>query len=253
MTDQKIGIIVQARMGSTRLPGKAMLPLGDTTVIGMCLRRCAETGLPVVAAVPEERRTFHHNVDTCRQHWRVDNPDDAKLTAHIEELGFPVFRGSEENVLERYVKCAEKFGFTDVVRVTGDCPLIEPVLIKSMVEYYEDLYRTFPSHCHFFLTNCDRGEENPHPSGQDIEIAKTTYLDWHLKLTGAAREHVTALFKCANPRETRWVYDKTGRWRDKFKDMKTSVDTQADYDFVKRCLEDPSLYRNDVTSETPTT
>ncbi|MEO5335312.1 MAG: glycosyltransferase family protein [Magnetospirillum sp. WYHS-4] len=101
--------IVQARLGSTRLPGKVLLDLGGVTVLARVLERCrAVPGVDrVVCAVP-------------------DNAADDPVAAEAERCGVPVCRGSETDVLDRYRKAAEMAGADVILRVTSDCPLIDP-------------------------------------------------------------------------------------------------------------------------------
>jgi spore coat polysaccharide biosynthesis protein SpsF len=105
----KAVVIVQARMTSTRLPGKVMMDLAGHTVLAQVLHRCA--AIPgadsVCCAIP------------------AGNGHD-ELVGEIERAGASVFRGSEEDVLDRYFRAAEFMGADVVVRVTSDCPLADP-------------------------------------------------------------------------------------------------------------------------------
>ena len=109
-------IIVQARMGSTRLPGKVLLPLAGHTVLEEVLRRCS--AIPsadvVVCAIPE------------------DASDDA-LVEPAARAGAVVARGSAGDVLQRYRRAADQVGADIVMRVTSDCPLIDPVLCGEVL------------------------------------------------------------------------------------------------------------------------
>lgn len=109
-------VIVQARQGSTRLPGKVLLDLGGVTVLARVLERCkAIPGIDkVVCAVPDDAR------------------DDA-VAAEAERCGALVCRGPESDVLERYRKAAEMAGADVILRVTSDCPLIDPVVCGQVL------------------------------------------------------------------------------------------------------------------------
>jgi len=113
-------LIIQARMGSKRLPGKVLLPLGDTTVIGRVIRACKEAGHPVVVAIP-------------------DTKQNDILADEIQKHGVDVFRGSEDDVLDRYYQCAKKYDAKWIGRVTADCPFIDSALIKKLVESLQSL------------------------------------------------------------------------------------------------------------------
>lgn len=109
-------VIVQARFGSTRLPGKVLKPLGKAPALAAVLRRCARIrGVDVVVcAVPDER---------------ASDP----VAAIAEEVGAVVFRGSELDVLDRYFQAARAVAAERVVRVTSDCPLIDPEICADVL------------------------------------------------------------------------------------------------------------------------
>ncbi len=98
------GIILQARLGSSRLPGKALATIGGQTILEHCLRRLMCAGAaPVVLAT-------------------TDRPEDQALVEVASRLGASVFRGDANDVLGRFVAAADAFGFESIVRATGDNP-----------------------------------------------------------------------------------------------------------------------------------
>lgn len=105
----RTGVIVQARIGSSRLPGKVLMRLGDRTVLAHVLERClAICGIDVVCcAVP-------------------DGPADDRVAEEARRSGAEVFRGSETDVLDRYYRAAATFRLDVILRVTADCPLLDP-------------------------------------------------------------------------------------------------------------------------------
>jgi spore coat polysaccharide biosynthesis protein SpsF len=109
-------IIVQARMGSTRLPGKVLMPLAGHTVLEEVLHRChAIPGADiVVCAIP-------------------DDPTDDALILPATRAGAVVTRGSTSDVLSRYRRAADTVGADIVMRVTSDCPLIDPALCGEVL------------------------------------------------------------------------------------------------------------------------
>ncbi|WP_096704059.1 glycosyltransferase family protein [Magnetospirillum sp. 15-1] len=114
-------IIVQARMGSTRLPGKVLKPLGGMTALAQCLRRCkAIPGIDrVVCAIPH-------------------GDAEAPVAAEAERCGALVARGPSDDVLKRYRIAAEAAGADIVMRVTSDCPLIDPLLCGRLLTKLRD-------------------------------------------------------------------------------------------------------------------
>lgn len=136
MSDSATLALIQARMGSTRLPGKMMLPLGGDYVITRVVERvkAAETVDDVVVAT--STRTA-----------------DDILARYAEAAGAEVFRGSESDVLARMYHAAESFDHPHIIiRVTGDCPLIDPIVLDEIVrrvngdvDYASNVIeRTFP-------------------------------------------------------------------------------------------------------------
>ena len=116
----KIGAIIQARMASCRLPGKILLPLphgGPATVLEQVILRASKS-----------KRVDEIVVAT------TDDPSDEPLVRFCESRGLKVFRGSEDNVLSRFVFCAQKYGMDMVVRLTGDNPCVDWQLIDELVE-----------------------------------------------------------------------------------------------------------------------
>lgn len=116
----RIVAIVQARMGSTRLPDKVMMPIQGRPMIELLLARLARASelSEIIVAT---------SVD----------PRNEPLAEHVSALGYRCFRGSEEDVLERYVAAARMAQADVVVRITGDCPLVDPALVDEAVRAYQ--------------------------------------------------------------------------------------------------------------------
>ena len=109
--------IVQARMGSTRLPGKVLMPLAGRPVLGHVVERlayCSTLSGIVVATTTEAS-------------------DDA-IAEFCDGAGVLVFRGSEDDVLDRYHQAAAEFEADPVVRITADCPVIDPTVVDRVVD-----------------------------------------------------------------------------------------------------------------------
>lgn len=130
----KTAIITQARMSSTRLPGKVLLKINHKTLLEYHLERVQKSEIPVIVATS------------------TDQKDDA-IFQLCEIIKVPVFRGDLNNVLSRYYDCANKFNLDIIIRVTSDCPLIDGELIvkglapfkKQRVDYLSNtVKRTFP-------------------------------------------------------------------------------------------------------------
>ncbi len=113
--------IVQARMGSTRFPDKVMQPIDGTPMIEVLLARLSKS-----RAI--DRIVLATSVDTRNQ----------PLVDHVRQLGFDVFQGSEQDVLDRFYQAARPHQPTVVVRVTGDCPLIDPAIVDQVIAAYDE-------------------------------------------------------------------------------------------------------------------
>lgn len=113
-------IIIQARMGSSRLPGKVLEQIGNKTTIEHVVSRCL--------------RVDSADVVVCAT---SDLPRDDRLAEVAAHAGATVVRGSENDVLGRYVKTAETVGAKIVMRITADCPLIDPEVCASLLELRE--------------------------------------------------------------------------------------------------------------------
>jgi glutamate-1-semialdehyde 2,1-aminomutase/spore coat polysaccharide biosynthesis protein SpsF len=113
-------VILQARMGSKRLPGKVLLPIrGRKTVIAEIVERSrAIAGIDgVICAIP-------------------DTIDCEELAGAAQAAGAIVFRGSEKDVLDRYHQAARRHAADTIIRITGDCPLIDPYLCGDLIHFF---------------------------------------------------------------------------------------------------------------------
>lgn len=117
MDKQKIGLVVQARMGSTRLPGKVLMPVGERVLLAhIAARMACVPGVLVIAT--------------------STNPENDSIEDFCRREAVPCFRGSEDNVLERYVRCAEHFGFEHIVRLTGDNPFPDASSLLALLRLH---------------------------------------------------------------------------------------------------------------------
>lgn len=160
--------IVQARMGSSRLPGKVLMQLGDTTVLGFLLQRLSKASSidEIIVAT-------------------TDLAQDNDIVDALENTVYGCFRGSENDVLDRYVSAALAFNADVVVRITGDCPLVDPQLVDDCVAELiaNDLD---------YVSNCNN-VDNPLPDGFDVEVftVSSLLLLKKISIIPAYKEHVT--------------------------------------------------------------
>ncbi|APC79736.1 TPA: cytidylyltransferase domain-containing protein [Clostridium botulinum] len=116
----KVICVVQARMGSERLPGKVIKPIMDKPMILYTLNRLNKSKY----------------IDEIILATSIKNKEQP-LVDIVEKEGFKVFRGEENNVLKRYKDTADKFGGDIIMRVTGDCPLIDPTIVDNVITYFK--------------------------------------------------------------------------------------------------------------------
>ncbi|MBM3451488.1 MAG: spore coat protein [Armatimonadetes bacterium] len=162
------GAIVAARTQSSRLPGKALLPLGGKPMIVFLLERL----LPVSRAT----------VVFATSHL----PEDDELAETVRAAGVAVFRGQRDDVVRRYVDAARHFGFDRVIRVTGDCPFVDAASLERCLDECAAIER-------FDLATTKR----QYPVGIDYEIYDARVmerLDHGDRLDAADREHLTKHF-----------------------------------------------------------
>jgi spore coat polysaccharide biosynthesis protein SpsF len=165
----RIVAIIQARMGSTRLPGKVLMDLGGETALARVVRRVRRASLvdEVVVATTESAS------------------DDA-VVDEAGRLNAGVFRGSERDVLDRYHAAAKHFGAEAVVRVTSDCPLIDAALTDDLIKKFLAARADFA--CNVW--------PRTYPRGLDAEVFTAAALSRVRQMADQPhqREHVTPLF-----------------------------------------------------------
>lgn len=167
--------VVQARMGSSRLPGKVMKTVAGQRVIDLLLRRLkqAQRVDEIVLATTE---------------MPVDDP----LAAHVAGQGIRVVRGSEDDVLARYLKAVDQSGATTVIRITGDCPFVMPALVDEMVGAFHAREGDID-----YLSNID---PPTYPDGLDLEVFSADSLRRAEREACGSydREHVTPFLRREN-------------------------------------------------------
>lgn len=203
----KFGVIVAARTGSSRLPGKALLPLKGIPMVLFLIRR-------LLASRLAEQIVFATTTLV----------DDDFLSTLVSNEGIPVFRGSNKDVVERYVNAADKFGMEFVVRVTGDCPFVDGVTLDYCLGYCEKLGR-------FDLASTKKR----FPVGIDYEIYRADVMkDLHNKeeLSASDREHLTKHFYDHSDKYMVRGIEPDAAWQ--WNGRPFTVDTLEDYEYCKR-------------------
>lgn len=149
----KTGAIIAARMGSRRLPGKVMMDLGGKPMLQW-----------VIEAV--ERSDVDETVVLV-----TPDPRDAEIQSLCKKLNIQCAVGSaDRDLLGDFVMVASKYGFSHIVRVTADCPLIDTSVINSIIQGYSDKYD--------YCTNALDAEHRTFPRGLDVEVVSYKTLKW---------------------------------------------------------------------------
>jgi spore coat polysaccharide biosynthesis protein SpsF len=195
-------------MNSERLPGKVMMPVNGIPLIGILIQRLKQSGLPIILATS-------------------DNPENDILCEYVKEQDVLIFRGSEENVLERYFFAAQTVGAEYIIRVTGDNPLIDGYFIKSVIDGLDDFDRKT-----YFST----GINKTLPLGLSFELFSFELLEDaynNAKLPGE-KEHVTPYLHQNKPGNIKILaldnsYKKS--------DYRLTVDTKEDFELIKILIE----------------
>ena len=162
----KVVAIIQARMGSTRLPGKVLLDLAGASVLSRVLERVRRTDSidDVVVAT-------------------TDKPSDDIIVKECLRYQIPVFRGQQEDVLDRYYRAAVSAKADIVVRITSDCPLLDPEVTSTTIQAFLNQRPDYASNCLV----------RTYPRGLDTEVMTLRALEraWLEAAKPHQREHAT--------------------------------------------------------------
>ena len=201
--------IVQARMASTRLAGKVLRPIDGKPMIGYLF----------------ERLKMSEKIQKIVLATSVDSSNDP-LCGYVQSLNLDIYRGDEQDVLDRFYQAALKFSATTIVRITADCPLIDPVIVDQVIALYEnggfDYVRT-------------SGEPPAFPDGLDTEVFNFTSLEaaWKNACLNSEREHVTPYILKSNEfKKTNLIPQKD------YSNERWTVDNEEDFILIRTLLED---------------
>lgn len=198
----EVAVFIQARMGSTRLPGKVLMPLDGRPVLEHVVERVKAAGIgdPVV-------------VTTLSLH-------DLPIVAYCAGHGVRVFCGSENDVLDRFWQAAKLLDIGHVVRITSDCPILDPVIVQRVVRMHLETGADYTSNV----------QVETFPDGLDVEVFRKSALEkaWNEASAPSEREHVTPYIR-KNPKlfEQRDLKNETD-----LSGLRWTLDDPADYQFL---------------------
>ena len=207
-----IGCIIQARMGSSRLPGKVLMKSGNGMpllyhVINQ-LRHCSKVKNLVIAT--------------------TTNQEDDEIEKFADNNSVDVFRGKEKDVLDRYFQCAKKYSFSTIVRITADCPLIDPQIVDKVIEQF------FSGNYDFATNTLTR----TFPIGTDVEVFSFSALKrtWESAQLPSEREHVTPYLR--NERNFKIINVQNDK---NISSLRLTVDRIEDFELIKQILKNISI------------
>ncbi len=205
-------LITQARTGSTRLPGKILKEIEGKSLLQIHLNRlekCKKVSEIIVATTIKE--------------------EDAIIYDKAIAWGFSASRGSESDVLERFYQAVKDKNADWIVRVTSDCPLIDPELVDQVIEFAQ-------------LNNVDyvsNGFENQYPDGQDVEVFKFSALEkaWKEAKLDSEREHVTPYIRNnSNVLGGNLFSAKNFPCEKDFSNIRMTVDEELDFKVIEKLV-----------------
>ena len=219
----KVLCIVQARMGSSRLPGKVMKKLHGKPMITYTLEAL-------------KRSKYIDQIVLATSNKEIDTP----LAEYVASLGIEVFRGDESNVLERYKQASDKYKGDVIVRVTGDCPLIDSIICDNVITKYL-MYKDVYDYVRLDVPSTFQ-------RGYDTEVFSKDALSKVYKkvccndkqsdrLYDKYREHVTLYIYNHKEEFNVGIVKGEGKYLEN-KDINISVDEEADFQRVANVLID---------------
>ena len=200
-----LGCIIQARMGSSRLPGKVMMNIDEkNTLLHYVVQQLKFSKLAnniIIATTTSEK--------------------DDNIVDFATKMNLKHFRGEVDNVLDRYYQCAKNFSISTIVRISADDPLIDPTIVDRVIE-------KFYSNSYDYVSNT-----NPRtfPQGNEIEVFSFETLEfaWKNAKKISEKEHVTP-----------YIYNNKEKFRmanvensKNLSSLRWTVDTQNDLDLVR--------------------
>ncbi|MDA9781664.1 glycosyltransferase family protein [Schleiferiaceae bacterium] len=210
----KVLLITQARIGSTRLPGKVLLPIGEETLLSIHLKRlrnCTTIDQIVVATTFEDG--VESLIDICRES-KVD-----------------FYQGSLDDVLDRFYQASIEYHPDWVVRVTSDCPLLDSRVVDQVVQ---EAIESDVDYCANIITE-------DFPDGQDVEVFKFSALElaWKEASLKSEREHVTPYIRNNSDRNGGELFKAHDvKCHSNFNSIRMTVDEEADLIAIQRLIRD---------------
>ena len=210
----KIVTVIQARMGSTRLPNKVMMPLAGKPLLLRMYERVAAAKLSGIIIIATTEET-------------IDDP----IVKLCNDNNINYYRGSTNDLLDRHYKAALKYKPDSVVKIPSDCPLIDPYIIDKVLKYYINNRNDFD-----FVSNLHPAS---YPDGNDVEVMSMAALKnaWENAKLKMEREHTTPFF-WDNPDKFRIGNVLWESGKDLSMSHRFTIDYPEDYQFIARVYDE---------------
>lgn len=202
----KVVAVVQARMSSARLPGKVLAEVSGKPMLKILLNRLS----------------MAKRIDAIRVATSTE-PSDDSISRFCHEEGFSVYRGDLLDVRSRFLAVASEEKADGIVRITADCPLVDPTIVDEIVSGLAT--RNWD-----YVSNIDPPS---YPDGLDVEAFTRTALERAIKLSNSSseREHVTPIMRSE-------VFKRLNvTSREDFSNLRWTVDTEADLELVRKVFD----------------
>lgn len=206
---RNFAILIAARSDSKRLPGKHFKIINDKlklSVLDYCVKRCKKSKI--------------NNIILCTS----INKNDNIFEKYSKRTKINLFRGSKNNVLKRYIDCAEKYNISDIVRITGDCPLVDKNMINNLLNIYK-------KNNYDYVSNIT---PPTFPDGLDVEIIKLSLLKQSFaeNKSNENKEHVTMHIR----KNYKYKKYNLSHYKKNLSRIKWSVDTEIDLKLIKKIV-----------------
>jgi spore coat polysaccharide biosynthesis protein SpsF (cytidylyltransferase family) len=206
--------IIQARMGSTRLPGKVLKRVNGVAMLEYEIKRVG-------------RAKKVNKIVVATSNKKIDD----RIEKLCEKLGIDCFRGSENDVLDRYYRCSSRYPqYNNIIRIMGDCPLVDPVIIDETVSFFEK--NNFD-----FTSNAERNKES-FPDGLDVDVFKRSVLELAAEKAKlpSEREHVVPYIR-ENKKFKKGYYSA----KHDFSHFRLVLDEQFDFEIIEFLIKNSEL------------
>lgn len=191
-------------MGSSRLPGKVLMKLNDISVLQCLINQL------------DYSKLLNRKIIATST-----NEEDDVIFESVKAIGVDSFRGNNLDVLDRYYQCAKYFSAQHVVRITADCPLIDPQIVDKTIEFYKKNNFDYVNNFH----------KKTFPSGTEVEVFSFSTLErvWKNAKKPSEREHVTS-YIYTNPEQFSIGFTE---YHEDLSNLHWTVDRIEDLNFVR--------------------